>query len=62
MKLLAMDLDGTTVNRQGHLGEKTKAALTRARSRGIGWYLPPDGGTSICSPSGLRAGTRIICC
>ena len=31
MKLLAMDLDGTTVNRQGHLGENTKAALTRAR-------------------------------
>lgn len=34
MKLLAIDLDGTTVNRQGHLGEKTKAALTRVRSRG----------------------------
>lgn len=34
MKLLAMDLDGTAVNRQGHLGEKTKAALTRARSLG----------------------------
>ena len=34
MKLLAMDLDGTTVNRQGHLGERTKAALMDARSRG----------------------------
>ena len=34
MKLLAMDLDGTTVNRQGHLGEKTKMALTKARSQG----------------------------
>ena len=34
LKMIAMDLDGTTVNRQGHLGEKTKAALTRARSRG----------------------------
>ena len=34
MKLLAMDLDGTTVNRQGHLGEKTKVALTQVRSRG----------------------------
>lgn len=34
MKLLAMDLDGTAVNWQGHLGEKTKVALTQARSRG----------------------------
>lgn len=34
MKLLAMDLDGTAVNRQGHLGEKTKVALTQARSQG----------------------------
>lgn len=34
MKLLALDLDGTAVNRQGHLGEKTKAALLDARSRG----------------------------
>lgn len=33
-KLLALDLDGTTVNRQGRLGEKTKAALTDARKRG----------------------------
>ena len=32
--LLALDLDGTTVNRQGKLGEKTKAALLDARSRG----------------------------
>ena len=33
-RLLAMDLDGTAVNRKGHLGEKTKAALLDARSRG----------------------------
>ena len=32
--LLALDLDGTTVNRQGKLGEKTKAALLAARKRG----------------------------
>ena len=32
--LLALDLDGTAVNRQGKLGEKTKAALLDARSRG----------------------------
>lgn len=33
-KLLALDLDGTTVNRQGQLGERTKNALQAARSRG----------------------------
>ena len=33
-KLLALDLDGTTVNRQGKLGQRTKAALLDARSRG----------------------------
>lgn len=32
--LLALDLDGTTVNRQGRLGEKTKQALLDARARG----------------------------
>ena len=32
--LLALDLDGTTVNRQGKLGLKTKAALLSARARG----------------------------
>ena len=32
--LLALDLDGTAVNRQGHLGEKTKAALRKARANG----------------------------
>lgn len=32
--LLALDLDGTTVNRQGKLGEKTKAALLAARKKG----------------------------
>jgi len=32
--LLALDLDGTTVNRQGKLGEKTKAALLKARQLG----------------------------
>ena len=32
--LLALDLDGTTVNRRGKLGEKTKAALLAARERG----------------------------
>ena len=32
--LLALDLDGTTVNRQGRLGEKTKAALLAAREKG----------------------------
>ena len=32
--LLALDLDGTTVNNQGYWGEKTKAALLAARSRG----------------------------
>lgn len=32
--LLALDLDGTTVNRQGKLGEKTKEALLAARERG----------------------------
>lgn len=33
-RLLALDLDGTAVNRQGHLGEETKVALLAARSRG----------------------------
>lgn len=33
-KLLALDLDGTSVNSQGHLGEKTKQALLDARARG----------------------------
>lgn len=33
-KLLALDLDGTTVDHQGHLGEKTKAALLDIRARG----------------------------
>jgi hydroxymethylpyrimidine pyrophosphatase-like HAD family hydrolase len=32
--LLALDLDGTTVNRQGKLGLRTKAALLSARARG----------------------------
>lgn len=32
--LLALDLDGTTVNRQGKLGEKTKTALLAARQQG----------------------------
>ena len=32
--VLALDLDGTTVNRQGKLGEKTKAALLAAREQG----------------------------
>lgn len=32
--LLALDLDGTTVNSRGNLGEKTKAALTAAREKG----------------------------
>lgn len=32
--LLALDLDGTTVNHQGRLGEKTKAALLAARAHG----------------------------
>ena len=32
--LLALDLDGTTVNRQGRLGEKTKTALMAARQQG----------------------------
>ena len=34
VRLLALDLDGTTVNRQGNLGEKTKAALLAAREKG----------------------------
>lgn len=32
--LLALDLDGTTVNHQGCLGEKTKTALLAAREKG----------------------------
>lgn len=34
MKLLAMDLDGTAVNRQGHLGELTKTAIRQAQALG----------------------------
>lgn len=34
MKLLAMDLDGTAVNRKGHLGERTKAAIRQAQEQG----------------------------
>lgn len=33
-KLLALDLDGTTVGYRGKLGEKTRAALMDARARG----------------------------
>lgn len=33
-RLLALDLDGTAVDNHGHLGEKTKAALLRARRAG----------------------------
>ena len=61
-RLLALDLDGTTVNRQGNLGEKTKAALLAARERDIWWYLPPAGGILTCSPSGKKVCMRTSCC
>ena len=37
IKLIALDLDGTTLNKSGRLSARTKAALEEAiRGRGIG--------------------------
>lgn len=64
LRLVALDLDGTTVRRDGSIGRRTRAVIAQARQRGVTVCVATGRTYESADAMGrkLGAGGPIICC
>ena len=61
IRLVALDLDGTLLNREGHVTPRTRAALQAAVDKGV--YIVPATGRPLASlpPEVAHYDTSAVC-